>query len=142
MMALAVFVSLSATIMSPLGVRSILLICQSLSKLLTCYRICSASSPLVSLSSPAASKYADAYIVNRLSGVRSSSVMAFISISLLECLERCMTELVVSEIIRPSQGDLMSGPSVIGMWCPDPPRILPFIYSVFVSGLSYCSSVK
>ena len=60
MMALAVFVSLSATIMSPRGVRSILLIFQSLSKLLTCCKSCSASSPLVSLSSPAVSQYADA----------------------------------------------------------------------------------
>lgn len=74
--------------------------------------------------------------------MRSSSYMVFISISLLECLERCMTALVVSEIMRPSHGDLMSGPSVIGMWCLDPPQILPLICSVSVSGSSYYSSVK
>ena len=68
--------------------------------------------------------------------------MALISISLLECLERCITALVVSEIMRPSHGDLVSGPSVIGMWCPDPPRILPLICSVSVSGFSCYSSVK
>lgn len=89
----AVCVSVSATIMSPLGVISILLIYQLEVKLLISVRRCSTSSPQLSLVSPCPVKYAEAYSVTKLSGVMSYSAIAYRRISLLECLYRCIIAL-------------------------------------------------
>ena len=120
--------------MSPLGVKSMRLIRQSVAKLLTCCSSCSASSFHVSLVSPQVVKYADAYIVMRLSGVMLSSAIASSSISLLECFARCITALLCGEMKSPSHGAVRLGPVDWGMCEPDPPLSLPLICKVLTSG--------
>ena len=126
MTALATWVSSTATTMSPLGVRSMRLICQSCAKPLTCCISCSASSFQVSLVSPLELKYADAYIVIRLSGVMLSSAIASSSTSLVECFARCITALLYSDIISPSHGVVRFVPVVWGICAP--PLVLPTMY--------------
>ena len=135
-MALAVSVSPTATTMSPLGVKSIRFICQSAAKLLTCCMRCSASSFHVSLVSPHVVKYAEAYIVMRLSGVMLSSAIASSSVSLLECFARWITASLCSEISRPSHGVVRLGPSLYGM-C-EPPLRRPLTRKLLSSWFS-CS---
>ena len=101
----AVCASASATMISPLGVTSILLVYQLEVKLLISVRSYSISSPQVSLISPFPVRYAEAYSVTKLSGVMSYSAIAFSRISLLECLNRCIIALCLV-IIMPSHGVL------------------------------------
>ena len=124
---LAVVTSWTAIIMSPLNVRSILLICQFCSKLLISLSRSSATVLRSSSSSPQPLRYADAYIVIRLSGVKFSSATAFSNTSLLESLYKC-TIALRSVISKPSHGLVRFVAAVSGIWIPyAPPLILPRI---------------